>query len=396
MKSILLVCNLHPKKLGTFEAYLVEFGRLCRDRGTRLGLVLSGPPIPAVEERFRAVGLEWWVIPAWNDRNDRHWLFEFLRGYLPVLRRGPWDVACYQFCHEGAVALATVVARAKRVAPRCSVWVQHSGMVMPGRLGRYASRIRMLSYFVDGLIALDPKARAAIVRRGWPEGRSIVIGNGVSLPAGPRENRLRPSLGLSPRATVLVSVGSLIERKGYDLLLAALAPLMRSHSDRYLLVVGDGPLRDELAATARREAIERQVRFLGLRDDVPALLAEADLFVLASRAEGLSLAVVEALGAGLPVVVTDVGGHREVVTPDTGWLVPPLDVEKFRAAVDEVLRDPAAGRRRGAAGQELVARTFSLTAQVESQYNYFFHVYRTAEARAGGSTTRALRAQDGS
>ncbi|HVK14188.1 MAG TPA: glycosyltransferase, partial [Gemmataceae bacterium] len=157
---------------------------------------------------------------------------------------------------------------------------------------------------------------------------------------------------------------------------------------RHLLIVGDGPELDRLKTLAASLGVSEAVHFLGLRTDVPDLLADADLFVLASRAEGLTLAVVEAMAAELAVVVTDVGGHKEVVTPDTGWIVPPEDVPALRSAVAVALADPPAARARGAAGRRLAVAGFSLTGQVEAQYGLFA---RAHEASRRGKMPRPSR-----
>ncbi len=375
MRSVLLVCNLHPKKLGTFERYLVAFGRRARAAGARCGLLVSGEPIPAVAELLRDAGVEWWAVPDWNDDGDRERRGAFLRGYAGALNQGPWDAVVFQFCHEVSVAVATALARLRRRAPRTAVWVQHSQMVPAGWAARRVSRSRLLRPFIDAVIVLSEAGRDAVCGRGWPAHRVTVVRNGIAIATDPRRGWLRAELGLPSDAVVLLSVGSLIERKGYDILLPAAAPHLgpAAGAPRYLLVVGEGPERDALRARAEALGVANFVRFLGLRNDVPDLLADADLFALASRAEGLTLAVVEAMAAGLPVVVTDVGGHKEVVDPATGWVVPPNDAPAFGVALGEALADLPAARGRGAAGR-LVAAGYSLEAQVEAQ----FRVLQTA------------------
>lgn len=371
MRSLLLVCNLNPMKFGTYEIYLGVLGRRCKAAGVRCGLVLAGEPIPEVASELRAAGVEWWTIQDWNDADDRERRRAFLRGYFQILRQGPWDVAVYQFCHEFTVCTATLLSRLRGIAPKASAWVQHSGMRMPNRMARYLSRLRVLASFVKAMVVLDPVAQASVVARGWPPARLKVIGNGCAMAANPRRGWLRHELGLPTNSLLLISVGSLIERKGYDVLIPAVGPLLSVRPECHLLVVGDGPLKSGLKTLARAHSVERQVHFLGLRNDVPDMLADSDVFVLASRAEGFSLAVVEALAASLPVVVTDVGGHKEIISETTGFLVPPLNVEAFRGAVAIALNDLPAARIRGAAGSELVQREFSIEKQVEDQFRFF-------------------------
>jgi glycosyltransferase involved in cell wall biosynthesis len=385
MRSVLLVCDLHPQKVGMFERYLALLGRRCGASGVRCGLLLPSEPIAAVAELLRAAGLEWRVAAEWKDERDRERRRQFLRGYAQALRDGPWDAAVFQFCNEMSVSAATLLARVRGRAPRATVWVQHSQMVPPGRAARWVSKMRVLRQFVDGMIVLSEATREAVCARGWPAARVALIRNGIALPPAPRRGWLRADLGLPPEAVLLVSVGSLITRKGFELLLAAAAPHLGSGGEgppRHLLIVGDGPERAALQAQSDSLGVSEFVHFLGLRNDVPDLLADSDAFLLASRAEGLTLAVLEGMAAGLPVVVTDVGGHKEVVGPATGWVVPPNDAPAFGVALGEALANPAAARERGATGRRLIETEFSLDAQVEAQYRYIDAVWRS---RTGGS-----------
>jgi len=394
MRSVLLVCDIHSQKLGTFERYLAGLGARLRASGARCGLLLPGAPIQGAADLYRAAGIEWWVAADWKDERDRERRRAFLRGYARALRHGPWDAVVFQFCSETSVAVATCLARGRRRAPRASVWVQHSQMAPPGRLARWVSRVRLLGPFVDGMIVLSESDRRAVCSRGWPAARVKVIRNGIAFPATLRRGWMRAELGLPTDAVVVIGVGSLITRKGFDLLLPAAAPHLGSGGPggpRYLLIVGDGPERAALQEQARALGIADFVRFLGLRNDVPDLLADANVFALASRAEGLTLAVLEAMAAGLPVVVTDVGGHKEVVDPTTGWVVPPNAVPALEKALGEALADPAAAHERGRAGRRLAETTFALETQIEAQYRYIESVWRT---RTGASGAERMGSHD--
>src|SRR5262249_2382824 len=150
---------------------------------------------------------------------------------------------------------------------------------------------------------------------GLPWDRIMTIPNGVeSNQFRSQENRraLRNSLSLNTNRPVIVSVGRLAREKGYSYLQAALA-LIPDHQRPLTLIVGDGPERNELELRAKAMRLDRDIRFLGMRRDVPSILAASDMFVLASLWEGLPLALLEAMAAGLPAVVTAVGGNPEVV-----------------------------------------------------------------------------------
>jgi glycosyltransferase involved in cell wall biosynthesis len=142
-------------------------------------------------------------------------------------------------------------------------------------------------------------------------------------------------------------------------------------------LIGDGPLRAELEALTADLNLTDRVRFLGSRDDVAALLVAADVAVLSSRSEGLSLALLEAMAAGKPVVATRVGGNPEVLTDgETGRLVPPADPEALAAALLEVLDQPGQAAALGRAARSRVVERFSLrgmVTQYEQVYERLLH-----------------------
>src|SRR5205814_7166410 len=122
----------------------------------------------------------------------------------------------------------------------------------------------------------------------------------------------------------MVFLARLAPPKAPSLCVQAMAEVVVTHPEARLDIVGDGPLRAEAEALSRELGVTGAVRFLGDRDDVPAQLASAACLVLASGYEGCPLSVLEAMAAGLPVVVTRVGGIDEVVEDGvTGWIVEP-------------------------------------------------------------------------
>jgi glycosyltransferase involved in cell wall biosynthesis len=151
----------------------------------------------------------------------------------------------------------------------------------------------------------------------------------------------------------LLFVGLLVRRKGVHDLLEAMARAALPPGV-VLQVAGDGPERAALGAMAARLGLQDRVEFLGFRSDVPRLLAEADAFVLPSAMEQQPLVLIEALGAGKPVVATEVGGVAEMVA-DTGLLVPPGDVGALAAALVELTTGARAtdwGRRGAVVARE--------------------------------------------
>jgi glycosyltransferase involved in cell wall biosynthesis len=198
----------------------------------------------------------------------------------------------------------------------------------------------------------DSERRAGLAARTCDEATTVVIRNGVAT------GGLRASEGRRRRLR-LVSVGRLQAPKDAVTLVGALAAL---HGDPFeAVLVGDGPDRAAVEEEVRRYGLEPVVEVLGERNDVPELLAEADVFVLSSRSEGLPISILEAMAAGLPVVASDVGGVPEVVAEgETGLLVPPGDPQRLAEALGRLLGDPALRGRLGQAGRIRVAEHFDL------------------------------------
>lgn len=168
---------------------------------------------------------------------------------------------------------------------------------------------------------------------------------------------VRASLGLADETRLIVSVARLAPQKSLDVLLEAVASLRARAS---LAVLGEGPLRADLEHKARALGLGGRVRFLGFRPDVADHIAAADAFALSSVWEGVPLAAQEAILLGTPVVGTDVGGMRELISNKvSGRLVPPGDPGALADALDEVLASPERAAAYARAAVEGVRERFS-------------------------------------
>lgn len=168
----------------------------------------------------------------------------------------------------------------------------------------------------------------------------------------------------------MITVGRMAAVKNQALMLRALAALRAAHPGVPLRLdlVGDGPERPALEALAASLGLGEAVRFLGFRHQVDDLLAQADVFLLTSRYEGISIAVLEAMRAGLPVIGTAVGGMAETVEAGrTGWLVPDDDLAACVEAMRSALLDRAGRLARGEAGRQRQRDRFSMN-QTAARY----------------------------
>ena len=133
----------------------------------------------------------------------------------------------------------------------------------------------------------------------------------------------------------VIFVGNLVKRKNVNTLLDA---KKQSKTNYKLLIVGDGPEKDNLKNKVKNENIQ-DVTFTGVKRNVENILPEADLFILPSFVEGLSVALIEALACGLPVIGSNIGGMNEAITPDVGLLIDPYDPTSISNAIDQILSD---------------------------------------------------------
>ena len=195
--------------------------------------------------------------------------------------------------------------------------------------------------------------------------RVVVVRNGIEPPPPIGRDAALLALGRPP-GPVIGCVGSLQPHKGHAQLLQAVAALPERDRSGSLILAGEGPERARLEALAASLGLGGMVRFLGERADVRSLLPAFDLMVAPSIGrEGLGVAVLEAMDAGIPVVASRVGGLPEVVIDrTTGILVPEGDVKALAAAMQAVLSDPAQARALGEAGRRRVEDEFRAAAMV--------------------------------
>jgi len=203
--------------------------------------------------------------------------------------------------------------------------------------------------------------RLSVVENGIPLGRFDLGDAGAAARAA-----VRRELGIPDDARVVGSVGRLVQEKDYPLLVRAMAPLLGERVR--LVLVGEGIVRAEIEAAIEQavpEASRRFVTLAGERRDVPQVLSALDLFVLSSRAEGLPLAIPEAMASGLPVVATAVGGIPGIVPEETGALVTHGDPAALGAAIQRVLDDPPARAAMGEAARRYAHQRFGEAAMLD-------------------------------
>ena len=242
----------------------------------------------------------------------------------------------------GATLVASVAAGlTRRSAPLVSVFHGVSAR-------DYRAAARVLDHGPDRVVAVSQALRTRLSDAGMRRRDVTVIPNAVPIPVLPPRSNARRALGLDAEVPVALCVARIVEQKRHDVLLRAWA---RLPDEAVLLLAGDGGRRIECERLAASLGLDGSVRFLGVRSDVATLLAAADVSTLASDWEGLPMAVLESMAAGLPFVGSAVDGIAEVVHSGEGILVPSNAPDALSAALSELLFDPAACRAAGNAAR---------------------------------------------
>ncbi len=204
----------------------------------------------------------------------------------------------------------------------------------------------------DRVIAISDHVRRSFAELGVPAEKLSTVYYGIEPSEG---GRARAELGIPSDGPLLGAVGRLVEQKGHDVLLRALAELPGAR----LAIVGGGPAEADLRTQAA--SLGERVHWLGWRPDGAACMAAFDVFVHPSRWEGLGLVLLEAMALARPIVASRVSAIPEIVVDgETGWLVPPDDHRALAGALREAIDDPAEAGRRGRAGRRRLEACFTV------------------------------------
>jgi glycosyltransferase involved in cell wall biosynthesis len=219
-----------------------------------------------------------------------------------------------------------------------------------GEESRYHRFNYITARFTDFTVAVTEKnAEIAVAHQGATPTKLKVVPNGIPV------DRFVAPRGRGGRR--VGTVGRLVPEKNYPLLLRATAAIR----DADLVLVGDGPLHEDLQKQAGPRA-----SFLGQRADVPELLSGFDVFVLPPNTEGMSVALLEAMAAGCPIIVTAVGGNVELIQHmQTGLVVPPNDETALRNAIERLLTDRVLATRLGVAAREVARNHYTVQAMTQ-------------------------------
>lgn len=253
------------------------------------------------------------------------------------------------------------------------------------------SRIAFMTHAATRVVGVSKQVLEGPLADGLPPERAEVIYNGIDFERIPKSlHDLRASLGIDDAAFVVTTAGSLIRRKGHDVLIRAFGQI-RLDQPPHLLIPSGGPEREALESLAKEIGIADRVHFLGYIDDISSVYQAADVFALASRADAFGLVIAEAGYFGLPACGTRVGGIPEVIEDGTtGILVPPEDQNALANAVARFAEDAALRQRMGKAGQERVTSLFSSRSMASKFETLYQELRSESGSRAGYRNAKRL------
>jgi glycosyltransferase involved in cell wall biosynthesis len=355
LPHVLLVLDQFPKTLGGGERIVLKLAALLPHYG-------YGVSILTFSVHSESAGLKSPPCPIYLLPLTRTYDLAALRAAF-ALRRflKEQQVGIVQTFFESSDIWAGFVTKTMSTAKL--IWSRRDMGILRGRKHHLA--YRLMAGMPDAVFAVSEQVRRYCVEvDGISADRVQTIYNGLEL----ADWREVAKSERAPGEFVVATVGNIRRVKGHDIFLRAAATVLQEFPGAQFSIAGDVLEPEyfaELEALVRELDLGDHVRFVGGISGLREHLAEADVFVLPSRSEGFSNAIIEAMAASLPVVATDVGGNAEgVVDGVSGFVVPSEEVARMAAAILTLLRDPVKAKQMGEAGRALVEERFTIEAMM--------------------------------
>jgi sugar transferase (PEP-CTERM/EpsH1 system associated) len=262
------------------------------------------------------------------------------------------------------------------------VYTEHARDVFPNLKVRIADKL--LSFFTNRIVVVAGYLKNNLIKyEKFKEKKISVIHNGIdadcyNVKTDCRE--IRTKLGIDETTNVVGIVARLDPIKNHKCLIKAMKQVISEKPKTVLLIIGDGPIRSGLEMLVSDLMLGRNIKFLGMRADIPELMAAMDVFVLCSRSEGLSITLLEAMAAGKPVVATNVGGNPELIEHGVnGLLVQPDDRDGLSKAIIACLNDKSKAETMGRAAQKKVSERFTADNMIKKYEEIYGDCLKCAE-----------------
>jgi glycosyltransferase involved in cell wall biosynthesis len=387
MRLVLITRQFWPQ-VGGAQTALGLLSRALVELGHEVTL-LTARWHPHWPERLQRDGVQVIRLPTSPVRMWGTWVY--MRAIERWLReaRGAYDLVYVSMLkHDAYAALAAadapVVLRPEGAG--------ETGDVRWQQTARFGRRIARRCREAPAVVAIAESVERELSAAGYPADRIHRIPNGVEIPA-PIDSELRASarrtlakadikFRLPDGAPLAVYTGRLHAGKGLAELLTAFGVICKRRPEARLWIVGDGPQRSLLSAQIQQQGLARNVLLAGQFDSVQEFHQAADVVVLPSHEELMSLSLLESMAAGLPIVATEIPGNRNVVHHgQQALLYPPGDAERLAAALERVWSQPALAHRLSAAARERAAAEFSLASMAHRHVELFEQLIRSSNKK---------------
>lgn len=292
-----------------------------------------------------------------------------------TIREGRYDIV-HTHLHPADVigGLAAALAgntKTIRSVHNMGTWKKRKHLFWERMINKRTKRIICCSRYMEEHV---------VSHEGIPKDKAMTIYHGIEIDRFSKPMRdpsLMRALGLDPEFKTIGCVGRLIPIKGHVNLIKAVPQILARHPRTQVLFIGDGEGRDDLINRVSAEEFRGQVKFVGSRSDIPELLSLMDIFVMPSLSEGLPVALIEAMAAGLPVVAFNIKPMEEIVLDgQTGILVEFCSSPGIAAACNVLLSDEPARRAMGLAGRKRAETMFQCRTMLESYQRLYRDVAR--------------------
>ena len=283
-----------------------------------------------------------------------------------------WDIDVVH-CHYLREHYAAILA--KKYDPKLRVVYTNHFVQANNTMTRLSNR--WMDKRQDQIIAVCNKGREQLIANGWSADRIQVVFNAVDMDAwaGSREeSTMRAEFGIPEDRLVMLCASRFADDKGHDYLIRSLKRLTEISDVPFtMMLAGDGPLLEPTKALVQQLGLTDRVIFAGFRKDIKNLYKGSDIYINSSQHEALSFLIVESMAAGLPVIVTDMGGNRDIVPPgaDCGDLVVYDDPESMAQAMKKMLEDGEYRASCAAGALRTVAEKFEIGGMCQATWNVY-------------------------
>ncbi|MBI1322916.1 glycosyltransferase [bacterium] len=368
--ELTMISRRFPPQIGGAEKVMRNFSDAFATMGHRVTVLTSADPAegirPTVDHSHATEAVNPAVVRLPYNGIRFVGTALYMRSLRRWLRRNPPQVVYVSMLkHDAYVATRWCKAAGVPIVLRPEGAGPTGDMAWQSR-DRFGAKIREATQNADGFVALSERIRDDLIDSGYDSNRIHLIPNGVPIPERewkPAGNEITPEV---------VFVGRLAFEKGIDRLLAAWPLVLRDVPGARLNLIGEGVELASLKSQVSTLGISGSVRFSGARQDVQEILAHSGVFVLPSREEGLSIALLEAMALGIPVVVSDIPGNATLVQPDaTGQIVDADSPRDLAGAIVAALKQSPRILNLAQTGRSLVADRFSIRSAADRHIALF-------------------------